>query len=49
MHSSGLPALDDLETVNENLVTVISEIVYETDYKGDAWIRQHSHPLLIEK
>jgi hypothetical protein len=36
--SSALPALVDLETVNENWATTISEIINETDSKGDAWI-----------
>jgi len=36
----------DLETVNENLATSVFEIVNETDFKGDAWIRQRQQPVL---
>ena len=39
----------DLETVNENWATVVSEIVNETDSKGDAWIRKCSQPVLTQK
>jgi hypothetical protein len=39
----------DLETLNENGATVVSEIVNETDSKGDAWIQKFSQPLLTQK
>jgi hypothetical protein len=41
MDSSARLAPVDLETVNENRTTTVSEIVNETDSKGDAWICQH--------
>jgi len=40
--SSVRPAPVDLDIVNENSATVVSEIVNETDSKGDAWIRKCS-------
>jgi len=39
----------DLETVNENWASVISEIVKETDSIGDAWICQRQQALLTNK
>ena len=38
--SSARLAPFDLETVNENWAIPVSEIVNETDSKGDAWIGQ---------
>jgi hypothetical protein len=38
-----------LSAADENWVTVVFEIVSETDSKGDAWIRQRPWPLLTEK
>ena len=32
--------------VNKNWVSADCEIVSETTSKGDAWIRQHTQPLL---
>ena len=43
------PNPGDLETVNENWATVKSEIVNETDSKGDVWIHQRPQPLLTKK
>ena len=47
--SSQFPALFDLETINESWATAVSEIINETDYKGDAWIRERPLPLLTQK
>ena len=49
MDLSTRPTPVDLEKVNENLATTLSEIVNETDSKGDAWIRQRPQPLLTHK
>ena len=43
------PAPVDLETVNENSATAVSEIMNETDSKGDAWITKCSQPVLTKK
>ena len=40
MDSSARPAPVDLETVNENWATTVSEIINETDSKCDPWICQ---------
>ena len=45
--SSARPAPVDLETVNENWATPVSEIVNETDSKGDAWIGSNNCPCWI--
>jgi hypothetical protein len=47
--SSALPTPVDLEKGNENWATTVSEIVNETDFEGDAWIRQRPQPLLTHK
>jgi hypothetical protein len=39
MDSSARPTPVDLENVDENCATTISEIVNETDSKDDVWIR----------
>jgi uncharacterized membrane protein len=47
--SSALPTPVDLEKGNENWATTVSEIINETDFEGDAWIRQRPQPLLTHK
>jgi hypothetical protein len=39
----------DSEMVNENGVGADSEMVNETPSTGDAWIRESTQPLLIQK
>jgi hypothetical protein len=47
--SGELPALVDLQNVNENGVGDDWEIITETPFKGDAWIQKRSQPLLTQK
>jgi hypothetical protein len=47
--SSVRPTPVDLVKVNENSATTVSEIVNDTDFAGDAWIRQRPQPLLTQK
>ena len=49
LDSSTHPTPVDLEKVNENWATTVSEIINETDSEGEAWIRQHPQPLLTRK
>jgi hypothetical protein len=49
MDSLARPTAFNFETVNENYATAVSEIMNETDSKGDAWIRKCSQPLLTQK
>jgi hypothetical protein len=43
------PSPVDLEKVNENGVGADSEIFNEKPSTGDAWIRDSTQPLLIQK
>jgi hypothetical protein len=47
--SGELPALVDLQNVNENGVGDDWEIITKTPFKGDAWIQKRSQPLLTQK
>ena len=47
--SEVLAAPFDLEKVNEIRVGAASEIINETPSTGDAWIRESTQPLLIQK
>jgi hypothetical protein len=47
--SSARPTPVDLENVDENYATTMSEIVNKTDSEDDAWIRQRPQPLLNQK
>ena len=49
MDSSASQAPVDLETVNETWAIIVSEIINETESKGDAWIRHRQQPLLTQK
>jgi hypothetical protein len=49
VHSEALAAPVDSEKVNENWVGADWEIINETYSKGDAWIRESTQPLLIQK
>ena len=47
--SEALTAPVDIEIVNKNWVVADSEIITETPFKGDTWIRESSQPLLTQK
>jgi hypothetical protein len=47
--SDALTAPVDSAIVNENYVTVDSEIITKTPFKGDTWIRNSYQPLLTQK
>ena len=47
--SEALAGPVDSDNVNENGVGADSEMVNETPSTGDAWIRESTHPLLIQK
>jgi hypothetical protein len=49
MNSWAPATLVDSKIVHENYVAIDSEIITETPYKGDAWIRNSSQPLLTQK
>ena len=49
MDSEALAGPVDSDNVNENGVGADSEMVNETPSTGDAWIRESTHPLLIQK
>jgi hypothetical protein len=47
--SEARPTPVDLEKANENWATTVSEILNETHFEGDAWIRQRLEPLFNQK
>jgi len=49
MDSSAHTGPVDLETVTENLVAALSEIITENVSRADAWIHQRTLPLLTQK
>jgi hypothetical protein len=46
MDSKAFAAPVDSDKVNKNGVAADSEIITKTTSKGEAWIRQHSQPLM---
>jgi len=49
MDSSAHTTPIDLEIINENYVVAVSKCVNKTASTVDAWIRQHTQPLLTQK
>jgi hypothetical protein len=49
MDSKALAAPVDSDKVNKNGVGADLEIINETPSTGDAWIRESTQPLLIQK